>query len=238
MSHEYYLARFEAKERCIQMYRLTIGEHIRDAREYRKMTQEELAEKLGVARETVRNWERNTRGIKAEQLLEIALTLDVPSDYLLGLTEAYSNDRDIQTASGITGLSDNAIDNLQHIIFDDGYDDRDDIRIASNIISSEHFRFLIRSIGVLAESVQKLNSDTDSPKDAVKTLPEEIKEAKYAMYDATDYFRHVLNDVVSEITNSKTSVDVTIFKAEQAYDDARDKLPDGMKEMVDYGKYQ
>lgn len=55
-----------------------IGEKIKDARKRKKLTQRELAERLGLATGTIQQYELNKREPKQEQVKRIAEALDIP----------------------------------------------------------------------------------------------------------------------------------------------------------------
>ena len=74
------------------------------------MTQEELAKKLLVSRETVNYWENGTRDIKADKLVAIAKELNTTSDYLLGLERGVTPG--ISKVIEMLGLSEKTIDFL------------------------------------------------------------------------------------------------------------------------------
>lgn len=57
--------------------------HIREAREERGLTQEELAKMVGINRVTLSRYETEERSIKVGVLAAIADALDVPIDYLV-----------------------------------------------------------------------------------------------------------------------------------------------------------
>ena len=60
---------------------------IAEMRVYLGITQQELADSLGVAREIVAHWERGTRQVKAYHLLQIAQQYGISVDWLLGLSD-------------------------------------------------------------------------------------------------------------------------------------------------------
>jgi len=60
------------------------GERVRIRRTLLQMTQEELAEKLEVSVETVKNIENAKRGTSIEKLIALAGILQTTPDYLLG----------------------------------------------------------------------------------------------------------------------------------------------------------
>lgn len=68
---------------------IRIGERLLELRTQKQMTQEELAEQLGVARQSVSKWESNGTFPNMNKLLEICEIFQVSLDYLLrGVGEA------------------------------------------------------------------------------------------------------------------------------------------------------
>ena len=62
-----------------------IGEQIKTARKAKGVSQEELAVRLGVVRQTVSKWENGMSVPDADVLIKIAELLDVPVSQLLGI---------------------------------------------------------------------------------------------------------------------------------------------------------
>ena len=65
-----------------------LGDNIRIARKNKGMTQEELAERLNVVRQTVSKWEKNLSVPDADLLEKLANTLNVDVHVLLGCEES------------------------------------------------------------------------------------------------------------------------------------------------------
>ncbi len=61
-----------------------IGRRIKARREYLRLSQEALAERTGVSRVTISNWERGERSISAVELPALAAALTVPLAYFYG----------------------------------------------------------------------------------------------------------------------------------------------------------
>ncbi len=72
---------------------MNLSEKIVTLRKSRGMSQEDLAEKLNVSRQTISRWENGTVVPDAYNILEISKTFGVTSDYLLN--DDYNNDDDI-----------------------------------------------------------------------------------------------------------------------------------------------
>ena len=62
---------------------MTLGEKIWRLRESQNMSQEELAEKLGVSRQTVSNWENDKAVLDAEKLATLCSVFGVSADDML-----------------------------------------------------------------------------------------------------------------------------------------------------------
>lgn len=63
---------------------MTFGDQLKKARKDKELTQEELAEKLNLSRQTILRWEKNQVFPDISNLKTVAQVLDVSFDYLLG----------------------------------------------------------------------------------------------------------------------------------------------------------
>lgn len=64
--------------------RTALGERITQARQLAGLTQQQLAEKLGITQRVVAYWEREAVSLRADQLSKLADILDTTADALLG----------------------------------------------------------------------------------------------------------------------------------------------------------
>ena len=88
--------------------KIAFGDRIRKAREKKKLTQEELAEKLGKSRQAVGRWESGTGFPEFDCLFDLCVVLDCDMVYLFGeLDDTFSQAE--QTAAAFTGLSVKAV---------------------------------------------------------------------------------------------------------------------------------
>ena len=62
---------------------MSFGENLKNVRKQRGVTQEELAEILGVSRQAISKWELDGGYPETEKLLVISKTLNISIDYLL-----------------------------------------------------------------------------------------------------------------------------------------------------------
>lgn len=90
---------------------------VRDLREEKKLTQDELARKLGVTKSGVAMWE--TRGVipKNETLQKICDILGTTADYLLGIGEVNANVAKINSIQrGLSRLDENDLEKAEGIL--------------------------------------------------------------------------------------------------------------------------
>lgn len=62
---------------------MSFGENLRSVRKQRNITQEELAELLGVSRQAISKWESDNGYPETEKLLMLSKTLNISLDYLM-----------------------------------------------------------------------------------------------------------------------------------------------------------
>ena len=93
-------------------YRIEFSKRLIQLREQRGITQQELADKLKITRQSLSLYEKAERTINIELLARIADFFNVSTDYLMGRTDTATMNEDIQTACKITGLSEEAINKL------------------------------------------------------------------------------------------------------------------------------
>lgn len=75
---------------------MTLGENIRESRELREMSRQELSLKANIASTSLYYYEKNIKTPSSEALMRIANVLEVSTDYLLGIeTKTTSPDTDL-----------------------------------------------------------------------------------------------------------------------------------------------
>ena len=86
-----------------------IGERLARLRIGFGLSQDAMAERLTnaglpISREVLNHWERGTRHIKADHLAALSKIMGVSADYLLGLSDAITNDITVKQISEYTGI--------------------------------------------------------------------------------------------------------------------------------------
>lgn len=103
------------------MERNIIGARIEHLRKESGQTQKEVADAIGVKRETVNQWESGTRDLKTGAIIALAKHFHVTSDYILGLSVAKTTDTDLKAVCDYTGLSEDAVNKLTDRIENDDF---------------------------------------------------------------------------------------------------------------------
>jgi transcriptional regulator with XRE-family HTH domain len=92
-----------------------IGKRIEELRKSKGWTQEMLAEKLNISRNTLSKLEGGFRDFKSTEILAIAKVLEVSTDYLLGLTDMKRSDIEAREVSERYGLCEAALTELSSL---------------------------------------------------------------------------------------------------------------------------
>ena len=85
-----------------------MGEKLKSLRIEKKLTQKQIADRIGLAISAVSSYESGTRYPSYDVLVKLARIFHVSTDYLLGMT----NIRNID----VTGLSDNEIELVSQLV--------------------------------------------------------------------------------------------------------------------------
>lgn len=86
-----------------------IGKRIEQLRKEKGETQQQLADAVGVKRETIYQWESNTRDLKTKAIIGLAEHFEVSADWILGISSVKGRNADIKMICEYTGLSEDSI---------------------------------------------------------------------------------------------------------------------------------
>ena len=87
-----------------------LNQRIRGLRQARNMSQVELANRLGVTKQSVSNWENDNIQPSIEMLMRLASVFSVSTDYILGIEQREYLD--------VSGLSKEVIAHIRQIVDD------------------------------------------------------------------------------------------------------------------------
>ena len=101
----------------MSMTRKPINSRIEELRKSIGLTQQQFGVELGIdekkARSMVQNWEQADIQVKSDVIIEIARRFNVSADWLLGISDNMTNDRDLDYVCSYTGLSIEAINTIR-----------------------------------------------------------------------------------------------------------------------------
>lgn len=97
-------------------YMDNVSKRIVSLREEKGETQQELANAIGITRQSLSRYEIAARTVNAEVLGALARHFGVSADYLLGLSDVRSTEQDMRTACEVTGLTEETIESLQTLV--------------------------------------------------------------------------------------------------------------------------
>lgn len=78
-------------------------------------SQQDMADSIGVKRETVKFWESGERQIKGADIVKIARHFNVSADYLLGMSDVKAANADLQAVCKYTGLDEDTVEKLHKL---------------------------------------------------------------------------------------------------------------------------
>lgn len=81
---------------------MNMGEKLKSLRTEKKLTQKQVADRIGLAISAVSSYESGTRYPSYDVLVKLARIFHVSTDYLLGMTDTRNVD--------VTGLNDNEVE--------------------------------------------------------------------------------------------------------------------------------
>ena len=88
---------------------MSLGEKLKALRTAKKMSQKELAERIGIAKSVISFYESGDRFPSYDVLIKIARIFNVTTDYLLG------NDKNIKDSARNSSVSDKIVDKILNV---------------------------------------------------------------------------------------------------------------------------
>lgn len=168
------------------------GEILLKLREEREETQQQLADAIGITRQSLSRYETNERTPNIDLIYKVSKHYNVSADYLLGLSEIKSCDNKIQNACEATGLEESAIEKLQLInSMTDKYKNVTMLTIVNDLINDQDFIHIIRDCLNLyrnsSELVEKLLN-----KQPINHNDKLIEKTDLQLFRASERFRKIL----------------------------------------------
>lgn len=209
----------------IKEYDGVLATRLRELMLEAKITQIELAKKLGITRQSISQYMDGTMLPNAEKLYLIADFFDVSSDYLLGRTNVRTLSTDIVTACKITGLSEEFVEYLKHSDF--RRYETINIMFKNNFIQNI-VQFIQDEISVLI--MKQFRSKGVSGITIERNNGEIIREIELESKDIENYFNDKMQEIAIKVINKcEQSVEKVI---KDVFDSRKKKPLNAMSEEV------
>ncbi len=168
------------------------GKRIMTLRESSGKSQEEICSNLGVTQQTLSRYEKGQRQASLDFVVRASRFFNVSADYLLGLSDVSSVNEDIKTACKVTGLSEQAIKQLQYSnllttieIAPNMYEKFKQIDALNYLLEQEYSDLFLSELSATFKTCSPLiltndiNNQDESEKYLSKFTSEEFKEWSY-----------------------------------------------------------
>ena len=134
-----------------------------ELREHSGLSRQEVADNLNISRASLEYYEKGKRRPDFNTIADIARFFNVSIDYLFGLSDVETTDKDVQFICEYTGLKEESVNWLHGMKFAEQEDDEKEIEEKKNIINSMILLDgNISSIGKLSELFYDYCSAIDS----------------------------------------------------------------------------
>ena len=190
------------------------SERLSDLMKERGLKQQDLADVLGIKRQTVSLYMTGQSMPNAAQLKNIAMFFDVSADWLLGITETRSQDIDIKYICKKIGLKENVVIKLQEIYEGQGYIP-ETIEGVNSILSNTMFHLLARDYVRLKRFTEKVDAEykTKSFDELENPICEDGEVVTLKGCQACNYFRSKL----IEQFGTMLDMDIPVYQTTAKY---------------------
>ena len=207
----------EKKESIYKGYNNIFAERLRHLMEVRKITQQTLSENTNCTRQAIAQYVSGLNAPNVDKLVSIAEYFGVSTDYLLGLSDAETNDKDVQFICDYTGLNERSILTLNK------FRNVSNFEFLNYLILSYDFLFGADQYKTFSEESNKMLDCALNDIEHCNTLEEDVKNEN----DQTILKEY--NQALNEYKNTLNEMLDTIDIAELRYY----RLVEGFKSCLD-----
>lgn len=178
---------------------MVLAERIGKLRADAGESQQHLADALEVKRETVKFWESGERQIKGADIAALAEHFNVSADFLLGLTDTKTTDKDLSFVCEYTGMSEEAVNTIRTFphVFPD---------TLNSIIEAECFDVFARDFIVARDFAYNLEDtisvfakasmdDKEKAHEMAETLDREYEKMRFRVFEYSESAMMLLNAI-------------------------------------------
>lgn len=225
-----------------------IGKRINEALAESNIKQKELAHKIGVKDNVVSYWCNGSRIPNTEQIVKIAKALSVSTDYLLGISNVATNDKDLQFVCDYTGLDEETVEELHK-----RSQRASSIHLFSSYNTSNLCNFINVYINVFEDYIDLISDNTQRQNDFIESHKELVNTTleKYNIFikrnnleiendykncidefeNIEEYKQYILNELIEDIaedwddaSENNIYLNSYIYKLQNAFLDLLDDI--------------
>lgn len=163
---------------------MSVNETIKRLRTERKLTQNDLAELMNCNRQKIADLERGKSTPSANDLILLSKIFNVSADYLLGITDVQTKDKDVKFICDYTGLSERAIEVLS--IYNNSKRTKNKLTpIIDKLLKSHKLTYICCCIDEFSEAIEQKNNALDClmTEDLKTSETQEEKENDFEEYE-------------------------------------------------------
>lgn len=191
-------------------YRESFAQRLVSLREEENKTQQELADEIGITRQSLSLYEKAERTINIELLARIADYFKVSTDYLMGRTDIKSMDNDIKTACKVTGLSEETIKIISELPICDFNLEFPRIDTLNAIIKNDNFRRFIDNASkylcfsrIKTESKTTIKRTIGGSAQGIDIQLSSTDKANFFLFQSSNYYTQIMNDISAKKRRNK-----------------------------------
>lgn len=179
----------------------TFAERLTQLREKAGKKRQEVADDLGISRASLEYYEKGKRKPDTDILFRIAKYFNASADYLIGLSDVPTADKDLKFVCEYTGLSEKAVEELN-------YNKKSHIQGFWNFVSG---KFDILNKLIESKTVFEICLYVDAHYEAAKEINETVKSV-VEEYKKTGYIDSYFEKGNDKIIEKQEKLDLCLFR--------------------------
>lgn len=190
------------------------GKRLFEIREGSRESQQELADSIGITRQSLSRYELGERTANIDLLKKIAEHYKISADYLLGLTDNLTTDKELDDISKYTGLNEFTLGHIQ-LIEKEGY-----ISTLNTLLTNFNIITILENINNALKVIDNFSNDTDMINDIFNEFIDDITNnlfMKVILSDKQNALTHLYT--VCQL-RYKDKVDYYHYKCQKTLDEA------------------
>lgn len=190
------------------------GKRLFEIREGKRESQQELADSIGITRQSLSRYELGERTANIDLLKKIAEHYHISADYLLGLTDNITTDKDLDYVSRYTGLNECTLGHIQ-MIEKEGY-----ISTLNTLLTSFNMVTILENVDNALKVIDNFSNDTDMINDIFNEFIDNVTNNLFMKVTLSDKQSILIHLYTVCQLKYKDKVDYYHYKCQKTLDEA------------------